>query len=67
MYLHTYLPFEFSLLQARHKSIYDDRTANARAFGREVESQAGQSYTVMQTVRRRFNIYASNCVALALL
>jgi len=35
--------------------------------GQEFESQrSAKSYTALQTVRHRFNIYASSCVALAL-
>jgi len=48
----------------------DCRTVNARASyaaGRELESQRpAKSYIALQTVRHRFNIYASSCVALAL-
>jgi len=47
----------------------DGRTINARAScagSLEFKSRTGQSYIALQTVRHRFNIYASSCVALAL-
>jgi len=46
---------------------FDNRTVNARASVREVESQRlAKFYTALQTVRHRFNIYAGSSVALAL-
>jgi len=46
------------------------RSVNARASwaeSRELESQRPtKSYTALQTVRHRFNIYAGSCAALAL-
>jgi len=43
------------------------RMMNFGMGGREFESQRpARSYTVLQTVRHRFNIYAGSCVTLAL-
>jgi len=47
----------------------DGRTGNAHAWcagGMELNLEPTKSYTALQTVRHRFNIYASSCVALAL-
>jgi len=44
-------------------------TANARAScagGPEFESRPTKSYTALQTVRHRFNIYASSCCLAAM-
>jgi len=61
--------FQFSVVKHNTFGFYG-QTIKARAScagGREFVSQRpAKSYTALQTVRHRFNIYASSCVALAL-
>jgi len=44
----------------------EGRTHASYEGGLEFKSQTGQIYTALQTIRHRFNVYESSCVALVL-